>query len=347
MSARAGLAESIARTSGADARSSALLRELEGHLEVQASYAVITQENASRWVALWEGNATPTAATVRALLVADPQNPLLVRLVQGLVASRRDGRWGNTYTTLSALSALVDYADQFEDGALAQSVRVTLGKKELLSGSFEGAKPKRASLPMSALQAGQLSIQPQGRVYWEAHLSYGLQNPEPRDEGFTVQRTMVILEGTGHGDTVTPGALVEVTLQITTPVERSFVAIVDPLPAGLESVNTAFATTASALGDDGGQDSGYYYGGWDTAPPAERTWSDWVFNHRELLDDRVVLYADWMPAGVHRYTYVARATTPGTYTHPAAVAEQMYAPEVFGRTGGGTFVVGSPPVAKN
>jgi uncharacterized protein YfaS (alpha-2-macroglobulin family) len=347
MSARAGLAEAIARTTGADARTSALLRELEGHLEIQASYAVITQENASRWVALWEGNATPTAATVRALLVADPQNPLLVRLVQGLVASRRDGRWGNTYTTLSALSALVDYAEQFEDGSLAQSVRVTLGSKELLAGDFEGATPKRASLPMSALQAGQLSIQPQGRVYWEAHLSYGLQNPEPRDEGFTVQRTMVILEGTGHGDTVTPGALVEVTLQITTPVERSFVAIVDPLPAGLESVNTAFATTASALGDDGGQDSGYYYGGWDTAPPAERTWSDWVFNHRELLDDRVVLYADWMPAGVHRYTYVARATTPGTYTHPAAMAEQMYAPEVFGRTGGGTFVVGSPPVAQN
>lgn len=347
LSARAGLAESIARTTGPDQRSSSLLRELEGHLDVQASYAVITQDNASRWVALWEGNATPTAATVRALLVADPQNPLLVRLVQGLVASRRHGRWGNTYTTLSALSALVDYAKAFEDSSLAQSVRVSLGDKELLNGSFAGASPKQASLPMSNLQAGQLSIQPEGRVYWEAHLSYGLQNPEPRDEGFTVQRTMVILEGTGHGDTVTPGALVEVTLQITTPVERSFVAIVDPLPAGLESINTAFATTASALGEEGGQDSGYYYGGWDTAPPAERTWSDWVFNHRELLDDRVVLYADWMPAGVHRYTYVARATTPGSYLHPAATAEQMYAPEVFGRTGGGTFVVGAPPVASN
>ncbi len=347
MSARAGLAEAIARTTGADGRSSSLLRELEGHLEIQASYAVITQENPSRWVALWEGSAAPTAATVRALLVADPENPLLVRLVQGLVASRRDGRWGNTYTTLSSMAALVDYAAQFEDGVLARSVRVSLGNKELLSGEFDGANPKRAVLPMSALQAGQLSIQPQGRVYWEAHLSYGLQNPEPRDEGFTVQRTMVILEGTGHGDTVTPGALVEVTLQITTPVERSFVAIVDPLPAGLESVNTAFATTASDLGDGNSQDSGYYYGGWDTAPPADRTWSDWVFNHRELLDDRVVLYADWMPAGVHRYTYVARATTPGTYTHPAATAEQMYAPEVFGRTGGSTFVVGTPPVAQN
>ena len=348
MSARAGLAESIARTTGADARSSSLLRELEGHLEIQASYAVITQENASRWAALWEGSAAPTAATVRALLVADPTNPLLVRLVQGLVASRRDGRWGNTYTTLSSMAALVDYAEQFEDGALAQSVRVSLGNKELLSGEFDGANPKRAVLPMSALQAGQLSIQPQGRVYWEAHLSYGLQNPEPRDEGFTVQRTMVILEGTGHGDTVTPGALVEVTLQITTPMERTFVAIVDPLPAGLESINTAFSTTASALGGEDAQDSGYYYyGGQDTAPPAERTWSDWVFNHRELLDDRVVLYADWMPAGVHRYTYVARATTPGTYAHPAATAEQMYAPEVFGRTGGSTFVVGTPPVAQN
>ena len=42
---------------------------------------------------------------------------------------------------------------------------------------------------------------------------------------------------------------------------------------------------------------------------------------------------------------MARATTPGDYAHPAAVVEQMYRPEVFGRTEAGRFVVGQAPVA--
>jgi len=34
---------------------------------------------------------------------------------------------------------------------------------------------------------------------------------------------------------------------------------------------------------------------------------------------------------VYDYSYVARATTPGTYVVPPAKAEEMYSPEVFGR----------------
>ena len=76
------------------------------------------------------------------------------------------------------------------------------------------------------------------------------------------------------------------------------------------------------------------------------SWSSWVFNHRELRDDAVALYADWMPAGVHVYTYLARATTPGDYSYPAALAEDMYRPHLFGRTEAGRFVVGQAPLAQ-
>ncbi len=36
--------------------------------------------------------------------------------------------------------------------------------------------------------------------------------------------------------------------------------------------------------------------------------------------------------GVYQYSYVARATTPGSYVVPPAKAEEMYSPEVFGRS---------------
>ena len=42
--------------------------------------------------------------------------------------------------------------------------------------------------------------------------------------------------------------------------------------------------------------------------------------------------ADSLEAGVHTHRYLARALTPGAFTLPGSKAEQMYAPERFGRS---------------
>jgi uncharacterized protein YfaS (alpha-2-macroglobulin family) len=43
--------------------------------------------------------------------------------------------------------------------------------------------------------------------------------------------------------------------------------------------------------------------------------------------------------GAHMATYLARATTAGTFVVPPAHAEEMYNPGVNGRTGGSDFTV--------
>jgi len=43
--------------------------------------------------------------------------------------------------------------------------------------------------------------------------------------------------------------------------------------------------------------------------------------------------------GVFEYTYIARATTPGVFVVPPAKAEEMYSPEVFGRSGSDKVIV--------
>jgi uncharacterized protein YfaS (alpha-2-macroglobulin family) len=58
----------------------------------------------------------------------------------------------------------------------------------------------------------------------------------------------------------------------------------------------------------------------------------------EARDDRFVAALDYTPNDRRpalTLAYVVRAVTPGTYTHPAAIIEDMYAPENFGRTGFG------------
>jgi uncharacterized protein YfaS (alpha-2-macroglobulin family) len=102
---------------------------------------------------------------------------------------------------------------------------------------------------------------------------------------------------------------------------RYHVALVDPLPAGLEILNPALATTGP-IPEDPKQASQrgpywWWYGPW--------------YEHQNLRDDRAEAFAALLWEGVHGYDYVARATTPGSFVVPPPRAEEMYMPETFGR----------------
>jgi len=104
----------------------------------------------------------------------------------------------------------------------------------------------------------------------------------------------------------------------------------DPLPAGFEAIDARLATTARSLGDvDADEDDS------DIDEDELATGQAFLPSHfiREIRDDRVLFFIDHMAAGMYRYRYLARATTMGTFLLPPSRAEEMYAPEVFGRTG--------------
>ena len=68
-----------------------------------------------------------------------------------------------------------------------------------------------------------------------------------------------------------------------------------------------------------------------------RDWRSWWerggFDHVERHDDRVMLFATRLSEGTHEFSYIVRATTAGTFKTAPAHVEEMYEPEVFGRTG--------------
>jgi alpha-2-macroglobulin len=49
-----------------------------------------------------------------------------------------------------------------------------------------------------------------------------------------------------------------------------------------------------------------------------------------MRDERVEAFASLLWEGVHEYSFVATATSPGRFMVPPARAEEMYSPEVFG-----------------
>lgn len=129
-------------------------------------------------------------------------------------------------------------------------------------------------------------------------------------------------------DGVAAGALVRVYLRVTAPADREFVALEDPLPAGLEAVDLSLRTSGTLAP---------FVRGSGAARPASDWWSPW--EHTEQRDDAVRWYARHLASGTYTVSYVARATTAGRFVRVPAHAEEMYDAALAGRTDGGTLLV--------
>jgi hypothetical protein len=62
-------------------------------------------------------------------------------------------------------------------------------------------------------------------------------------------------------------------------------------------------------------------------PPWHFRW----FEYQNLRVDRAAAFASLLRAGAHEYTFLTRVTSLGTFIAPPARAEEMYAPDTFGR----------------
>jgi hypothetical protein len=164
------------------------------------------------------------------------------------------------------------------------------------------------------------------------------------DTGFNVERRYEPFVETGAKPAATTyqaGDLVRVTLTFRLPKERRFVAVTDPLPAGFEAVESWFSTTSQQLAAQQDRQRSERFDSGELAD--ESDWQNWFrsggFDHVERHDDRVQLFATRLSEGLHEFSYVVRATTAGTFQTAPARAEEMYSPEVFGRTASTTIEV--------
>ncbi|MEZ6186750.1 MAG: hypothetical protein R3F62_17285, partial [Planctomycetota bacterium] len=272
-------------------------------------------------------------------LMSDPtqaRGDLTAKLVQGLLAHRTRGRWTNTQENAFVLLALDRYfrvAEAIEPDFVA---RVWLGDAFAGEHAFRGRTVERAQIevPMDWLQeAGPselaLAKDGPGRLYYRIGLRYAPRDLDlkPLSAGFTVERSYEAVDDPAdvtRGEDGTwsfkAGARVRVRLTLVAPTRRYHVALVDPLPAGLEAIDPGLPAMGS-LPEDPTSSSRRGCWWWT------RTW----YEHSALRDERAEAFTSLLWAGVHTYTYVARATTPGEFVVPPTKAEEMYAPETFGR----------------
>ncbi len=332
--ARAMLADAMFVGGGNRAQARTLLGEVLNQARVSDAEVHMEDEQGPIGQARWSSDVRTTAIVLQTLTDLSPDHPFVGKMAAWLVAARgKDGRYRNTQEAAFALSAMAEVVRTKEREVPDFTGTVRLGGRTLAAVPFHGRSLAlaRSAVPIAELGQGGAAVPFEfrrdgraGVLYYGALLRYApAQMPvDPLDRGIFVQRWFEPWGGGGQVRTVRAGDLLRVHVRLGTSKARRDVAVEVPVPAGLEIVDTSLASTASAGG---------------TPDYGSGFWSPW--SHVERRDDRLLLFADELPPGIHEKSFVVRATTPGRFLSRPAQAEEMYAPEVFGRSDGGTFVV--------
>jgi len=329
-----------------------LLGELAGEAVLSATGAHWEEDSPDYWN--MNTDIRTTAIVLWAVSRLDPRNELLPNTVRWLMAQRKDGHWESTQDTAWSLLGLVAYMRASGEMEGDFSYTVSLNDQVLESGEVNKenlAETRTLRVEIAQLlvdRANRLVIERhaptegqtgKGQLYYAAYLRYYLPADmiKALNRGIIVARQYSLADRPGTYITqARVGDVIQVKLTIVVPNDLYYVVVEDPLPAGCEGVDMSLKTT-SVVGQAPElrnltaeeQDRWYRWYGWG--------W--WWFSHTEMRDEKVVLFANYLPRGTYEYTYLMRASVPGEFLVIPTLAYQMYFPEVFGRSDGGKFIV--------
>jgi uncharacterized protein YfaS (alpha-2-macroglobulin family) len=323
------LLKALSRGKGSINAQNTLIQELINKAKISPTSAHFEDDTGreGRWI--YPSNNRTTALILQSLLEVGSENPLLSSLARWLVEGRKAGKWSTTQENFYVFYALSTFYRKHEKIKPDFKIEVLLAGKRLLEESLtERNQMVRAEEFLSELEPGKtvpLKIKKRGdgKVYYQTRMTYAPRKElKPRDEGFSIVKNITALDGKPL-DSIQAGTLAVVTLEVILPQESLFVVLDDPLPAGFEAVNPVFQTESEERQRQLAEMSG--------SNGRRRWWQG--FNHIEMHDDRVLLFADSLTPGIHTHRYLVRALTYGSFSAPGTKIEEMYAPEVFGRSG--------------
>jgi uncharacterized protein YfaS (alpha-2-macroglobulin family) len=333
---KAYLAQAFFLDGSSNTRVKTLMSDLTSAAVLSAAGAHWEEGETDYWN--WNTDLRTTAIVLDTFVRIEPDSTLTVDAVRWLMAHRRSDGWGSTQETAWTLLSLTDwltYSKEFESN---YSYAVGLNGKSLAQGQVTS---ENLTVPVNvAITKAQLTEQVNylvvargagtGNLYYTAYLNAELPvaSVKALDRGIIVSRQYFTLDDAKKPITeIQRGELVRVRVTIVAPSALHFVVVNDPLPAGLEAVDASLLTDVQVPQS------------YTVLDFARRGWGWWYFTHTELRDEKVVLSADYLPAGTYVFTYLARAGTAGTFNVIPTTAAEFYFPDVYGRGDGTVFIV--------
>jgi hypothetical protein len=277
-----------------------LLTELLKRVNDDGTYA---RWEGKGWHYRWQDDPIETTAyALRFVHAMNPGDPHVAHAVTWLRAQQRGSWFATTKDTAAAIYAMSEtIAPESDELRPHETVRVVLGGRTIKRVRIDAPLLSRADASVfvaaRALRRGgtlRFEREGTGALYWSTDWTRYAHDvmTTAADAPFHIARTL----GSAEGNEWHVGDVVDVDLTVTAEEDAQFVAIEDPLPAGLE-----YQPRQHESGDD---------------------WSGLQF-----FDDRVVFFATRLSRNAPlRLHYRLRATTAGTFTAPPPTAYAMYGP---------------------
>ncbi len=326
---KAFLLKALHKGTGSLAAQNSLLQDMLNKIKISPTEAHFEEEKGRMDPWIYSSNLRTTAVILQSMISIGSDNPLVSQIAQWLVQRKQAGRWATTQENFYVFYALNEYYQQYENVFPDFKLAIDLADKELMKVTFKDPVQdiEKAEISLSQFYPGstiplKISKDGQGTLFYETRMTYAPQKQlAARDEGFTVYKEITTMDGLPL-KSVSAGSIFVISLQIIVPKESLYVVVNDPLPAGFEAVNPTFLTES--------EEEQRRLGQLASARQGPGRWRG--FNHIEMHDDRILLFADSLLPGIHTHRYLVRALTPGLFHAPGTHIEEMYSPEVFGRS---------------
>lgn len=273
--------------------------------------------------------------------------PPIPQAVRRLMSARKFDHWESTQETAWSVMALTEF--MLASGELQGNYNYqvkwnneTIGAGNVNAHNLEATQSLTIAVKKLLEQtANTLSIERDalnGTLYYSANLlRYERAADIPaQNRGVALVREyyavdpLTLQPTTQRVTSAKLGEYVQVRIAVVASKDLYYLALEDMLPAGLEAIDTTLKTSSQAAQSPQLDNAGAEYNYW------------WYWGHSEIRDDRVALFADWLPRGSYEYTYLARASIAGEYNVLPSRVWQMYYPATYGQSAGGTFSVMNP-----
>jgi uncharacterized protein YfaS (alpha-2-macroglobulin family) len=257
-----------------------------------------------------------------------------------MMLNRTAGYWSSTKQTAMAIYGLLAFMQARGESGQPFSVDVFVNGKPAGQHAFTAADmtasdPLTITVPASAGDNQVRLVKRQGgSLYWSAAAvffdtahtdarqgsrqlaitrKYALLTP------VTIKGSIVYRE-TPFSGTARPGDVLTVRLTAAGSPEWRYLALEDPLPAGVEAI----------------QDTSAY-------PLEQEDPADWWSGSRvEYRDSRTVFFQETFESASYEFVYLVKVTSPGVFRAVPAQISPMYVPNVHASSEPQTFTITVP-----
>ncbi len=305
----------------------------EKELLDQSMYEIENRKKSSNGYIYWEGynqdylyitDVETTSWIGFVLLSISPSNPLLDDIARYLLDYKTGDNWINTKTTAISLLFLADYLKQKRDRIDAWAFTIKVGNKIL---KYNGTKGKTITIPLDIKEIGNIDnieIQKEGRGvgYYRVYLDYWKDSaPEESNIGIDVkyyrlishvmEKKRIFSKEKIDGNIKLNDTILS-EIEINSPHEYYNVIIEVPRPAGFEYIKDDWNYNIADEEENTEEEDLYWY------------------IYKEYRKNRVVFFVDYIPKGISKFSYIARARMKGKFNILPSHLTLMYDPKIKG-----------------